>query len=109
MKAERLVNPNAPKLKKTIESLSSDVQRRTASEKIAPNKIQAEIKNIDVEEDNEGNVYLFTCSRWGGSIKVGNSNNLNRRLEEVKGTYSPRPPKVEIFLLASLDNEIYQV
>ena len=101
MKAERLGNPDAPKLKKTIESLSSDVQRRIASEKITPNKIQAEIKNIDVEENNGGNVYIFTCSRWGGSIKVGKTNNLNRRLEEaqeeVKGTYSPRPPKVEIF------------
>ena len=53
------------------------------------------------KENNGGNVYIFTCSRWGGSIKVGKTNNLNRRLEEaqeeVKGTYSTRPPKVEIF------------
>tara|TARA_E500000318_G_scaffold110518_2_gene126205 strand:- start:3856 stop:4629 length:774 start_codon:yes stop_codon:yes gene_type:complete len=101
MKSERLGNPDAPKLKKTIETLSSDIQKKIASEKLSPKKIQSDINNINTEENEGGNVYIFTCSRWGGSIKVGKTNNLNRRLEEaqeeVKGTYSPRPPKVEIF------------
>tara|TARA_R110002020_G_scaffold398733_4_gene608668 strand:- start:3882 stop:4706 length:825 start_codon:yes stop_codon:yes gene_type:complete len=96
--AEKLGSVQAPELRKEIEEVASDIHRKSASEKLRAIKTN---NNEIVQNFSGGNVYIFTCSRWGASVKIGKTNNLNRRLEEaqeeVKGTYSPRPPKVEIF------------
>jgi predicted GIY-YIG superfamily endonuclease len=97
LKSEALGSADAPQLRKKIEKVASDIHKKSALEKLKG------FKNNNVINNNidGGNVYIFTCSRWGASVKIGKTNNLNRRLEEaqeeVKGTYSPRPPKVEIF------------
>lgn len=100
-RAEELGDVDAPQLRLKIEEYASEIHKREAKKKLK----QIIKKEINYHENDNylsgGHVYIFTCTRWENSIKIGKTNNLNRRLEEaqeeIKGTYSPRPPKVEIY------------
>jgi len=72
--------------------------------KIKLKEEEHKITHESLHKVNDGGyVYIMTCNKWNedGLVKIGKSNNIERRLndaqKEVQGTYSPYPPKIDLY------------
>ena len=84
-----------------ILKIRSDIQKRIALKRINHTPSSESFKQFSKNSENGGYVYIFLSDAWEDMIKIGKTDNLDRRLTEAnneqKGTYKPNPPKIRIF------------